>query len=78
MTKPLPVKELLPLLDHAELLIVHDDHFDVQTQSRKRRKLLYCHLNTAVPDKKDNRAIRRRDRSPDCGGKPEAHRSEPA
>ena len=71
-------EQLLPLADHPEVVVVHDEHLDRDPLLRARRELLHVHLDRAVAGDADDRLVRTADLRAHRGRQPEAHRAETA
>ena len=74
----LVVEHALPLRDHAEHAIVHDDDLHGNAVRRRRRHLLTVHHDAAVAREEDDLLSRSRDLRADGGGQTVAHRAETA
>ena len=72
------VKEALPLTDHAENGIVHNDDLDIDIIVCHCRKFLTVHHDTSVTRDEDNLFVRIGKFRPDRGGQTVAHRAETA
>ena len=51
------IEELLPLSNHAQILVVHDDHLDGQAETADRSQLLDVHLEAAIARNAEHGAI---------------------
>ena len=72
------VEEPLPLPDHAEDGVVHNDNLHIDVVVRHRRKFLAVHHDAAVARDEDNLLVGVRELRADRGGQPVAHRAETA
>ena len=72
------VEKLLPLMHHAQHVIVHDDLDDRNIRPRCGRQLIQIHAEAAVPGDIDHRLVRHR--ALDAEGRPQSvsHRAESA
>ena len=70
--------QLLPLADHAHILIVEDEELYRQPVLRQRRHLLDVHQDRGLAGNVDDERIRVRDLHAHRGRQPVAHGAEPA
>ena len=67
------VEQLLPLADHAEVVVVDDQHLDRQLVHRRGGQLGQGHLEAAVADHGPHRLVRTAQLGADGGREAEAH-----
>src|SRR3954467_90925 len=67
-------EQLLPLADHAEVAVVHDEHLDGDALLGARRELLHVHLHRAVAGDADDGRVRAAHLRTHRGRQAEAHR----
>ena len=72
------VEPVLPLDDHAEVLVVQHDHLDRQVLAVDRGQLLDVHQEAAVAVDVDDQGVGEGGLGPHRGGQAEAHRAEAA
>ena len=71
-------EQVLPLLDHAQELVVEDDDLHVEVVLFHHGQFLERHLETAVAGDIDHRGVRISEGGPDGGREPETHGAQPA
>ncbi len=72
------VEEFLPLADHPEVAIVHDDELDVEAVIGEGGEFRDGHLEAAVAADGEDRLIGMREGCADGGRQSEAHGAEAA
>src|SRR6185369_5095114 len=72
------VENLLPLPDHPEIVVIHNDDLEIGLVLDRSRKLLRSHLKPTVADKRDHLPVRMSYLSSKRGGESKAHCSETA
>src|SRR5262245_37632246 len=76
--EPVVVEHLLPLADHAQVVVVDDQHLDPAAVQLRRRELGHRHLEAAVADDRPHLEVRVGEARPDRRREAEAHRPGPA
>ena len=71
-------KELLPLADHAQAAVVHDQDFDRQVQTGQQAQFLDGHLKAAITREQDGRPVRFCHRRANGSRQSKAHRAQTA
>ena len=64
------VEAVLPLHDHAQMLVVEDDHLDRQLLAMERGQLLNVHEEAAVAVDVDDQCVGKGRRAPIAAGRP--------
>src|SRR6266536_2320032 len=73
----LVIEKLLPLADHAQVVVIHDYDLSVSAILDRGRQLLSRHLESAIAHEGDHLSIGKRElRSQGCG-ETKAHRTQP-
>ena len=78
MRKAIVIEEFLPLADHAQVTVVHDDDLDGQAIGDDGRQFGQRHLETAVARNGEDQLIGVGDLRTHGGGHAEAHGTEAA
>ena len=71
-------EQLLPLADHAQVAVVHDEDLDADALLGARRQLLHVHLHRAVAGDADDLLVGAADLRAHRRGQAEAHRAQAA